>query len=110
MKLVFAIVNNEDGNLVMRELNKAGFSVTKMASTGGFLRAGNTTLLVGTEEEEVQHAVDIIAKHSMKRKQITFTPEPFIGAAGNDYAAYPEEIEVGGATIFVVDVERFEKV
>ncbi|MBE7010515.1 MAG: hypothetical protein E7418_03380 [Ruminococcaceae bacterium] len=110
MKLVFAIVNNEDGNLVMRELNKAGFSVTKMASTGGFLRAGNTTLLVGTDEALVQEAVDIISKHSMKRKQIMFTPEPFIGAVGNDYAAYPEEIEVGGATIFVVDVERFEKV
>ncbi|MBQ9914625.1 MAG: cyclic-di-AMP receptor, partial [Clostridia bacterium] len=53
MKLVFAIVNNEDGNLVLRELTKAGFSVTKMASTGGFLRSGNTTLLVGTEAENV---------------------------------------------------------
>lgn len=109
MKLVFAIVNNEDGNLVMRELNKAGFSVTKMASTGGFLRAGNTTLLVGLEEEDVQKAVDLISKHSMTRKQIMFTPEPIIGAVGN-YAAYPKEIETGGATIFVVDVERFEKV
>ena len=48
MKLVFAIVSNDDGNTVMRELNKAGFSVTKMASTGGFLRAGNTTLFVVT--------------------------------------------------------------
>ncbi|MBE7047820.1 MAG: transcriptional regulator [Ruminococcaceae bacterium] len=110
MKLLLAIVNNEDGNLVMRELNKAGFSVTKMASTGGFLRAGNTTLLVGTEEEEVQKAVDIIAKHSMKRMQVMFTPEPFIGALGNDLSSFPEEIETGGATIFVVDVERFEKI
>ncbi len=109
MKLVFAIVSNDDGNLVMRELNKAGFSVTKMASTGGFLRAGNTTLLVGTEEESVQNAVDIISKNSMKRKQIVFTPEPFIGA-GFDFASYPEEIETGGATIFIVDVERFEKI
>ena len=57
MKLVFAIVNNEDGNIVMRELNKAGFSVTKMASTGGFLRAGNTTLLVGTEEEKFRQSL-----------------------------------------------------
>lgn len=110
MKLVFAIVNNEDGNLVMRELNKAGFSVTKMASTGGLLRAGNTTLLVGTEEEAVQKAVDIIAKHSMKRKRIVFTPEPLVGVAGGDHAFYPEEVETGGATIFVVDVERFEKI
>ncbi len=110
MKLVLAIVNNEDGNLVMRELNKVGFSVTKMASTGGLLRAGNTTLLVGTEEEAVQSAVDIIAKHSMKRKRIVFTPEPLVGVAGGDYAFYPEEVETGGATIFVVDVERFEKI
>ena len=109
MKLVFAIVNNEDGNIVMRELNKAGFSVTKMASTGGFLRAGNTTLLVGTEEEKVQTVVDVISKHSMKRKQVIFTPEPYIGGA-IDYSSYPDEIETGGATIFVVDVERFEKV
>ncbi len=110
MKLVFAIVNNEDGNVVIKELNRAGFSVTKMSSTGGFLRAGNTTLLVGTEEEKVQEAMDIIAKYSMKRKQIVFTPEPFIGTIGSDYTSYPEEIETGGATIFVVDVGRFEKI
>ncbi len=109
MKLVFAIVNNEDGNLVSRELTKAGFSVTKMASTGGFLRSGNTTLLVGTEEDGVQNAVDIIQAHCMKRKQIVYTPEPYIGIYGGDRTAVPEEIETGGATIFVVDVERFEK-
>lgn len=110
MKLIYAIVNNEDGNVVMRELNKAGFSVTKLASTGGFLRAGNTTLLAGVDEEDVQRAIDVITKYSMKRKQIMFTPEPFIGTIGGEYSSYPEEIETGGATIFVVDVERFEKV
>lgn len=110
MKLVFAIVNNDDGNIVMRELNKAGYSVTKTASTGGFLRAGNTTLLTGVEETEVQNVVEIIKKFSMKRKQIMFTPEPVLGAVGTDYMSFPEEIETGGATIFVLDVERFEKV
>lgn len=108
MKLVFAIVNSDDGKRVMRELNKAGFSVTKMASTGGFLRAENITLLVGTEEDKVQEVIDVISKHSMKRKQILFAPDPSLGMM--DYGVYPEEIEVGGATIFVVDVERFEKV
>ncbi len=110
MKLVFAIVSNEDGNLVMRELNKAGFSVTKMASTGGFLRAGNTTLLAGVNEDKVQDAIDIISKHSMKRKPILFTPEPMIGAIDMDYSALPKEVETGGATIFVVDVDHFEKI
>ena len=109
MKLVFAIVSNDDGNTVMRELNKEGFSVTKMASTGGFLRAGNTTLLVGTEEEKVEPCINIIEKHSAKRKQVVFSPEPYIGGTAG-YASLPSEIEVGGATIFVVDVERFEKV
>lgn len=109
MKLVFAIVSNDDGNVVMRELNNEGFSVTKMASTGGFLRKGNTTLLVGTEEEKVDDAIKVISKFSAKRKQIVFTPEPYIsGAVG--YSSLPAEVEVGGATIFVVDVERFEKI
>ncbi len=110
MKLVFTIVNNEDGNVVMHELNKAGYPVTKMASTGGFLRAGNTTLLAGVEEDDVQKVVDIIKKHSMKRKQIMFTPEPILNTLGANYATYPQEIETGGATIFVLDVERFEKI
>ena len=109
MKLVFAIVSNDDGNTVMRELNKEGFSVTKMASTGGFLRAGNTTLLVGTEEENVQKVIEVISKFSAKRKQIVFSPEPYIGGA-TGYTSFPAEIEVGGATVFVVDVERFEKI
>ena len=109
MKLVFAIVSNDDSNVVMKELNKEGFSVTKTASTGGFLRVGNVTLLVGTEEEKVQSVIDIIAKFSAKRKQVVFSAEPYIGAS-TGYMSFPAEIEVGGATIFVLDVERFEKI
>lgn len=109
MKLVFAIVSNDDATNVMRELNKEGFSVTKMASTGGFLRVGNVTLMVGTDEEKVQKAIDIISKFSAKRKQVVFSGEPYIGAT-TGYMSFPTEIEVGGATIFVIDVERFEKV
>ncbi len=109
MKLVFSIVSNEDGSVVMKELNKEGFSVTKMASTGGFLRVGNVTLLVGTEEENVEKVIGIISKFSAKRKQIVFSSEPYIGASAG-YVSLPAEVEVGGATIFVIDVERFEKI
>ncbi|MBQ3181788.1 MAG: cyclic-di-AMP receptor [Clostridia bacterium] len=108
MKLVLAIVSNDDATSVMKELNKEGFQVTKMASTGGFLRVGNVTLLVGTEEENVPKAIDIISKFSAKRKQVVFSGEPYIGAT-TGYMSFPSEIEVGGATIFVIDVERFEK-
>lgn len=109
MKMVIAIVHDEDGNSVMNELNKEGFGVTRLATTGGFLRAGNTTLLVGTERDKVQAVIDIIKKKCKARKQIVTSPTPATGAAGV-YVPYPVEIDVGGATIFVVDVERFEKV
>ena len=109
MKLVFSIVSSDDANIVMRELNKEGFSVTRMASTGGFLKVGNVTLLVGTEEENVQNVIDVITKFSAKRKKIVFNAEPYHGVSSG-YMSFPAEVEVGGATIFVIDVERFEKV
>ena len=108
MKLILAIVHDEDGSKVMSELNKQGFSVTKLATTGGFLRAGNMTLLVGTSEQNVQTVIDTIKSKSETRKQIISTPVPMAGL-GSGYTPYPVEVEVGGATIFVVDVERFEK-
>lgn len=109
MKLVFAIVHDEDGNKVMDELNKSGFSVTKLCSTGGFLKAGNTTLLVGVEEEKIDTVIEIIEKKSKSRKQIlnsSLSPN----GMGGVFMTYPVEVVVGGATIFVIDVERFEKV
>jgi len=108
MKLVFAIVNDEDGQKVMLELNKHGYSVTKLCSTGGFLRAGNTTLLVGIEEDKVDEVIQIIKNKSKSRKQVVnsaMTPN----GAGGMFVPYPVEVVVGGATIFVLNVERFEK-
>lgn len=108
MKLIMAIVNDEDANKVLSELNKAGFSVTKLATTGGFLRAGNVTMIIGTEEDKVDDAIKIIGEKSHRRKQIATSPMPL--GVTSAYTPYPIEIEVGGATIFVMDVERFEKV
>lgn len=108
MKLVFAIVHDEDGPKVMDELNKGGFSVTKLCSTGGFLKAGNTTLLVGVEKDKLEDVIGIIKKHSKSRKQAinsSMTPN----GIGGVFIPYPVEVVVGGATIFVTDVERFEK-
>lgn len=109
MKLILAIVHDEDGNKVMSELNEQGFSVTKLATTGGFLKAGNMTLLVGTSEQNVPTVIDIIKRKSQTRKQVVSTPVLMSGL-GSSCTPYPVEVEVGGATIFVVDVERFEKV
>lgn len=108
MKLILAIVNDEDGNKVLSSLSTAGFSVTKLATTGGFLKAGNVTFIIGTDDDKVQEVIDIISAKSKTRKQICASPAP-LGAAGN-YIPYPVEVEVGGGTIFVLDVDRFEKV
>ncbi|WP_343209258.1 cyclic-di-AMP receptor [Anaerolentibacter hominis] len=111
MKLIYAIIN-DDANDVISELNQNGFSVTKLATTGGFLRKGNTTLLIGTDEEKVQDVIDIVKKNCAQREQLVYnTPIPPAGGLGvGCYMPTPVNIEVGGAIVFVTDVDRFEKV
>ncbi|MCX7715376.1 MAG: cyclic-di-AMP receptor [Clostridia bacterium] len=108
MKLVIAIVHDEDSTSAMQALNAEGFSVTKLATTGGFLKSGNTTLLIGTDQSNVQRVIDIIKSQSETRKRVVSPPVPLSMNGGME--AYPIEIDVGGATVFVVDVERFEKI
>lgn len=106
MKLIFAIGSNDDSSKVSKELTKNRFSVTKLATTGGFLMAGNTTFIIGTEDERVDEAIEIIGKHSKKRTQMV--PSSASYGVGM-YTSFPVEVQVGGATIFVMNVERFEK-
>ena len=107
MKLVLAIISHDDANTVTQSLTKAGFSSTKLATTGGFLMAGNVTILVGVDEEKVQTVIDIIREHSHSLfYMVTTTTEMSYGY----YPSMPVEVVVGGATIFVVDIERFERV
>ena len=108
MKLIFAIVQDEDSSRLIGQLMNDGFGVTKLATTGGFLRAGNTTLLVGVEDDRFQEAMDLIEKVCKSRKQIATSPSPVAGTSGV-YAPYPIEVVVGGATVFVLDVEQFVK-
>ncbi|WP_432662227.1 cyclic-di-AMP receptor [Wukongibacter baidiensis] len=108
MKLVIAIVHDEDSHRLLEKLTEANFGVTKLASTGGFLRSGNTTLLVGVEKEKTDEVIGIIKDVCKTRKEIT-TTSPMI-ADNSNYIPIPIEVVVGGATIFVVDIERFEKV
>ena len=105
MKMIMAVVSGDDSNAVSAALTKARFSVTKLATTGGFLMSGNTTFLIGVDDDKVSEVIDIIAKHSKKRKQMV--PSAGMVDVGM-YSAFP--VEVGGAIVFVMNVERFEKV
>jgi uncharacterized protein YaaQ len=105
MKLVYVIVRNADSGLVTESLNKKGFYVTKLASTGGFLREGNTTLMIGTEEDKVEEVIGIVKKDCGPRRQIVSNP---VGPA--EFTSMQVMVNVGGAIIFVTDVERFERI
>ena len=104
MKMITAIVNKRDAGEVCESLSQAGFSFTKMATVGGFLTSGNTTLLIGTEDHMVSPALEIIRTHCSRRVE----PVRASDHTGNSIA-YPANVTVGGATVFVTDVEHFEK-
>ena len=109
MKLIIAIVQDDDSADLIGIINKAGFRVTKLATTGGFLRSGNTTLMIGVEENKVEAVLGIIEKTCETREQIITSPSPVAGSTGV-YVPYPVEVQVGGATVFVVDVDKFLKI
>lgn len=109
MKLVIAIVQDDDSASLINKFTKEEFRVTKLATTGGFLRSGNTTLLVGVEDEDVDRVIGIIKNLCETRSQVVTSTSPIAGTTGV-YVPYPVEVSVGGATVFVVDVDRFEKV
>ncbi len=108
MKLVLAVVPNDDSVNATSALTKEGFFVTKLSTTGGFLMVGNTTLLIGTEADRVGEIKEILKKHCSTRKQVTPSTNSFGRGLRNDSVA--EETVVGGATIFVLNVESFEKI
>ena len=109
MKLIIAIVQDEDASRLISNLMSEGFGVTKLATTGGFLRSGNTTLLVGVDDDKFDAAMKVIERACRSRKQIVTSPSPISGTTGV-YVPYPVEVMVGGATIFVLNVEQFVKI
>lgn len=108
MKLIIAIVQDQDAPSLVEDLTSNDFRVTKLASTGGFLRSGNTTLLIGVEDEKVDDVIKII-EDTCKTREIT-TSLLTVTMPGDTYVPYPLDVRIGGATIFVVDVERYVRI
>ena len=110
MKLIIAIVQDEDSSRLLTGLMQKNFGVTKLATTGGFLKAGNTTLLIGVDDDRVNEAIEAIESVCKSRKQLTtaHTNASSVSAGGD--GPFPVEVTVGGATMFVLSVDQFLKV
>ena len=107
MKMVLAVIDKDDAPGVMQNLIKEGFSITTLSTTGGFLRSGNVTILVGVDDDKIQEVISVIKGFSRSRtQQIPVMPGTEMGYM----STIPVEVSVGGATVFVLNVEHFEKI
>ena len=108
MKLIVAVVQDQDSNRLLKVLTDHNFRVTKLATTGGFLKSGNTTFMIGVEDIRVDKALSLIKENGCKRDQMIATVSP-MGGNADSYVPYPVEVEVGGATVFVLPVDEFHQ-
>jgi len=108
VKLVVAIVNPEDAGPLVDALLEREFRATRLHSSGGFLKRTNATVLLGVDDEAVEEVLEIIRENCHSRTQLV-NPMPPILEPGEFFLPYPLEVEVGGATVFVLPVERFER-
>lgn len=108
MKLILTIVQDADAAKLQNALSERGLRSTKLASTGGFLREGNTTFLLGVEDHEVTMVKSIIHDVCRERSKL-LRPLPHMSEMGPVMPNEPIEVTVGGATVFVLDIEEFAK-
>ena len=101
-------MQGEDAGQTVQALSSSGISVTRLNSTGGFLQQGNATLLSAVDEERVEQVVAIIRENCRERTRY-LTPMPPMVEPGELLMPYPVEVQVGGATVLVLNVESFEK-
>ncbi len=107
--MVVAVVQAEDAGGLLTQLATRGFRATRIKTVGGFLREANATIFLGVEDNEVDAVMHTIRENCVTRHQRIDTV-PAVLEPGEFFLPYPVEVEVGGATIFVLDVPRFERV
>jgi uncharacterized protein YaaQ len=108
MKMIIAVVQDKDSSRLQDALVDKDYRATKLATTGGFLKAGNTTFMIGVEDAQIQDVMDIIRENCKSRNQMVAPVSP-MGGNADAYVPYPVEVEVGGATVFVLPVESFQQ-
>ncbi len=108
MKLLISVINRDDLYRLTDELVRARFDATVISTTGGFLREGNATLLIGVTDERVEHVLGIIGENCHTRTRYV-NPIPAATEYEEALMLVPIEVQVGGAVVFVVNVDRFER-
>ena len=108
VKLVLAVVHNEDAGALVDALLEREYRATRLHSSGGFLKQSNATIVVGVEDDRVEEILGVVRETCTSRTQVV-NPMPPIMEPGEFFMPYPLEVEVGGATVFVLPVERFER-
>ncbi len=106
-KLVIVITSDPEADALIRRLVERGYPATKVSSTGGFLRRGSATILSGVDAADVGAVLAIVRSECRARTEVV--PAPAIPFPGNIYPAEPLEVRVGGAIVFVLPVDHFEK-
>lgn len=102
------MVQGEDAAQAVQALSQGGFAVTRLASQGGFLQQGNATLLIGVDDDRVEGAIGVLRENCRERQRY-LTPMPPMVEPGEFFMPYPVEVQVGGATVWVLPVESFER-
>lgn len=108
MKLVVAIIQNQDSKRLSDQFVENGVRATKLSSTGGFLRAGNTTFIVGADDDRIDFVLNIIQENCSTREQKMVNPPSYDFTLESDLS-FPIDVEVGGATVFVLPIDQFEQ-
>jgi len=104
MKLILAIVQHQDAGTLVDALTEQGYRVTRLSSQGGFLREGNVTLMLSVEDHQVNSVIKTVREHCSTRTRYV-SPMPPIAESGEFYPPAPLEVQVGGATVFVLKAE-----
>ncbi len=106
-KLLIVITSDSDADTLIQKLVERGYPATKVSSTGGFLRRGSATIFSGVDAGDVDNVLAVIRNACQARTE--FVPAQALPFPESIYPAEPVEVRTGGAIVFVVPVERFEK-